>query len=65
MKSLKTSTTAAVALLTCIVTMVRADDVLHSTGLGGLSRLSMRSLVATMTFMAFGIATVFVARHLG
>jgi uncharacterized membrane protein YedE/YeeE len=34
-------------------------------GVCGLSRLSMRSLVATMTFMAFGIATVFVARHLG
>jgi uncharacterized protein len=30
----------------------------------GLSRLSMRSLVATVTFMATGIATVFVARHL-
>jgi uncharacterized membrane protein YedE/YeeE len=34
-------------------------------GVCGLSRLSMRSLVATMTFMAFGIATVFVVRHLG
>src|SRR3984893_17645 len=34
-------------------------------GVCGLSRLSVRSLVATMTFMAFGIATVFVARHLG
>jgi uncharacterized membrane protein YedE/YeeE len=34
-------------------------------GVCGLSRLSMRSLVATITFMASGIATVFVARHLG
>jgi uncharacterized protein len=34
-------------------------------GVCGLSRLSMRSLVATLTFMAMGIATVFVARHLG
>jgi len=34
-------------------------------GVCGLSRLSMRSLVATVTFMATGIATVFVARHLG
>ena len=33
-------------------------------GVCGLSRLSMRSLVATMTFMAVGIVTVFVARHL-
>jgi uncharacterized membrane protein YedE/YeeE len=34
-------------------------------GVCGLSRLSLRSLVATLTFMATGIATVFVARHLG
>lgn len=34
-------------------------------GVCGLSRLSVRSLVATMTFMATGIATVFVVRHLG
>jgi uncharacterized protein len=33
-------------------------------GVCGLSRLSIRSLVATMIFMASGIATVFVARHL-
>jgi uncharacterized membrane protein YedE/YeeE len=33
-------------------------------GVCGLSRLSMRSLVATITFMAAGIATVFVTRHL-
>jgi hypothetical protein len=30
----------------------------------GLSRLSPRSLVATLGFMATGFATVFVARHL-
>ena len=33
-------------------------------GVCGISRLSLRSIVATMTFMAVGIATVFVARHL-
>jgi uncharacterized membrane protein YedE/YeeE len=33
-------------------------------GVCGLARLSPRSLAATATFMAAGIATVFVARHL-
>jgi uncharacterized membrane protein YedE/YeeE len=33
-------------------------------GVCGLSRLSPRSLVATGAFMAAGIATVFVTRHL-
>ena len=33
-------------------------------GVCGLSRLSPRSLVATMAFMATGFATVFVVRHL-
>lgn len=33
-------------------------------GVCGLSRLSMRSLVATAAFMLAGVATVFVARHL-
>jgi uncharacterized membrane protein YedE/YeeE len=33
-------------------------------GVCGLSRGSVRSLVATMTFMAAGAATVFVFRHL-
>jgi uncharacterized membrane protein YedE/YeeE len=33
-------------------------------GVCGLSRLSPRSLVATLGFMATGFATVFVARHL-
>lgn len=32
-------------------------------GVCGLSRLSVRSLVATAIFMATGIATVFVTRH--
>jgi uncharacterized protein len=32
-------------------------------GVCGLSRLSLRALVATMTFMATGFATVFVMRH--
>jgi uncharacterized protein len=34
-------------------------------GVCGLSRLSMRSLVATVAFMATGILTVFVVRHWG
>ncbi|GAB2822148.1 YeeE/YedE family protein [Comamonas piscis] len=33
-------------------------------GVCGLSRLSMRSLVATLVFMTTGFATVFVVRHL-
>jgi len=33
-------------------------------GVCGLSRLSLRSLVATLLFMASGIAAVFVVRHL-
>jgi len=33
-------------------------------GVCGLSRLSLRSLVATITFMVTGFATVFVVRHL-
>jgi uncharacterized protein len=32
-------------------------------GVCGLSRLSVRALVATMTFMATGFATVFIVRH--
>ncbi len=34
-------------------------------GVCGLSRLSVRSLVATLTFMATAVVTVFVVRHLG
>ena len=34
-------------------------------GVCGLARLSPRSLVATLTFMATGIVTVFVLRHAG
>ena len=33
-------------------------------GICGISRMSPRSLVATLIFMAAGIATVFVVRHL-
>ena len=33
-------------------------------GVCGLSRLSLRSLVATLTFMGSGFATVYVLRHL-
>jgi uncharacterized membrane protein YedE/YeeE len=32
-------------------------------GVCGLSRLSPRSLAATVTFMATGFATVFILRH--
>ncbi|SFI16554.1 YeeE/YedE family protein [Bradyrhizobium sp. Gha] len=32
-------------------------------GVCGLSRLSLRSLVATVTFMATGVATVYLIRH--
>ena len=34
-----------------------------SSILGGLSRLSPRSIVATLAFMGAGFATVFVLRH--
>ncbi len=33
-------------------------------GVCGIGRLSLRSLVATLTFMFTGIVTVFVTRHL-
>jgi len=33
-------------------------------GVCGLGRLSMRSLVATLTFMGTGVVTVFVVRHI-
>jgi uncharacterized membrane protein YedE/YeeE len=33
-------------------------------GVCGISRLSIRSLIATGTFMATGVATVYVVRHL-
>jgi uncharacterized membrane protein YedE/YeeE len=33
-------------------------------GVCGMGRLSLRSLIATLTFMATGIATVYVTRHL-
>ncbi|MEI9899908.1 MAG: YeeE/YedE family protein [Hyphomicrobium sp.] len=40
-----------------------AGDARSGHGVCGLSRLSPRSLAATLTFMATGFATVFVARH--
>jgi uncharacterized protein len=33
-------------------------------GICGLARFSMRSVVATVTFMATGVATVFIVRHM-
>lgn len=44
---------------------VRGSGCTSGHGVCGLSRLSPRSLVATMAFMATGMATVFVVRHLG
>jgi uncharacterized membrane protein YedE/YeeE len=44
---------------------VRGSGCTSGHGVCGLSRLSPRSLVATMAFMATGMATVFVGRHLG
>jgi uncharacterized membrane protein YedE/YeeE len=32
-------------------------------GVCGIARLSTRSIVATLTFMATGVATVFLVRH--
>ncbi len=33
-------------------------------GVCGMARLSVRSIAATLTFMATGVITVFVVRHL-
>ena len=33
-------------------------------GISGMGRLSLRSIVATLTFMAAGFITVFVTHHL-
>ena len=41
----------------------RANGCTSGHGVCGVARLSPRSLVATATFMATGIATVFVVRH--
>lgn len=42
----------------------RAGGCTSGHGVCGLSRLSLRSLVATLCFMASGFAIVFVVRHL-
>ncbi|MEQ1673101.1 MAG: YeeE/YedE thiosulfate transporter family protein, partial [Hyphomicrobium sp.] len=42
---------------------VWANGCTSGHGVCGLSRFSIRSLVATLTFMAVAIATVFVTRH--
>ncbi|UZN48424.1 hypothetical protein KZ686_11555 [Cupriavidus cauae] len=47
-----------------LLTPVRADVAWRLAFMCGISRLSARSLVATLTFMASGFVTVFVARHL-
>ncbi len=54
---------AAAGLLTGIGTRY-GSGCTSGHGVCGLSRLSPRSLVATMTFMGAGFATVFVTRHL-
>jgi uncharacterized membrane protein YedE/YeeE len=41
----------------------RANGCTSGHGVCGLARLSLRSLVATLTFLAFGLATTFVLRH--
>ncbi|NOT70150.1 MAG: YeeE/YedE family protein [Hyphomicrobium sp.] len=42
---------------------VWANGCTSGHGVCGLSRFSIRSLVATLTFMAVAIATVFITRH--
>jgi uncharacterized membrane protein YedE/YeeE len=56
-------TLAAAGLLVGLGTSV-ASGCTSGHGVCGLSRLSPRSVVATVAFMAAGVATVFAARHL-
>ena len=54
---------AAAGLLVGFGTML-GSGCTSGHGVCGLSRLSVRSLVATATFMATAFATVFIVRHL-
>jgi uncharacterized membrane protein YedE/YeeE len=56
-------TLAAAGLLVGLGTSL-ASGCTSGHGVCGLSRLSPRSVVATAAFMAAGVVTVFVARHL-
>jgi uncharacterized membrane protein YedE/YeeE len=60
------ATTAVLALAGLLVGFgaVWGNGCTSGHGVCGLSRLSMRSLVATSVFMATAIATVFLTRHL-
>ena len=58
-----TMTTAIAGLIVGIGTTL-GSGCTSGHGICGLSRLSIRSIVATVTFMATGAATVFIVRHL-
>ena len=57
------ATTAVAGLIVGIGTTL-GSGCTSGHGICGLSRLSGRSIVATVTFMATGAATVFIVRHL-
>ena len=59
-----TLTTTAVAGLIVGAGTTLGSGCTSGHGICGLSRLSIRSIVATVTFMATGAATVFIVRHL-
>jgi uncharacterized membrane protein YedE/YeeE len=60
--SASTSTLALAGLLVGVGTRY-GSGCTSGHGVCGLSRLSVRSLVATMSFMAFGFITVYITRH--
>ncbi len=62
-------TPASIPLLVISGLLIGSGSILGSGctsghGICGLSRFSMRSVIATISFMASAIATVYVARHL-
>jgi uncharacterized membrane protein YedE/YeeE len=59
-----TMTTTAIAGLLVGIGTTLGSGCTSGHGICGLSRLSRRSIVATVTFMASGAATVFIVRHL-
>lgn len=61
---LSTPVVIAAGLLVGIGTKL-ASGCTSGHGVCGISRFSFRSVVATMTFMAAGIATVYAIKHLG
>lgn len=62
--SLSTPTVIIAGLLVGIGTKI-GGGCTSGHGVCGISRFSFRSVVATITFMAAGIATVYVTKHLG